>query len=99
MKLFQDDKRETELPKTSVIEEKDVLLQELDDTKNKFDQLLKKHQDLEVKSKADIKVLVKEVKSLRNSQADLKQQLNQSLRGMLDAEVFHLFICQIGNLR
>ncbi|KAI7733553.1 hypothetical protein M8C21_005770 [Ambrosia artemisiifolia] len=86
LKSQQDDKRETEPPKTSVIEEKDKLLQELDDTKNKFDQLLKKHQELEVKSKADIKVLVKEVKSLRNSQADLKQQLSQSLVGKSEAE-------------
>ncbi|KAI3687118.1 hypothetical protein L1987_80809 [Smallanthus sonchifolius] len=86
LKSQQDEKRETEPPKTSVIEEKDRLLQELDDTKNKFDQLLKKHQELEVKSKADIKVLVKEVKSLRNSQADLKHQLDQSLLGMSDAE-------------
>ncbi|KAM0061481.1 putative PX domain-containing protein EREX [Helianthus debilis subsp. tardiflorus] len=87
LKSQQDDKRETEAPKkTSVIEEKDKLLEELDETKNKFDQLLKKHQELEVKSKADIKVLVKEVKSLRNSQADLKQQLNQSLVGKSEAE-------------
>ncbi|MFS7996860.1 putative Phox domain, PX domain superfamily protein [Helianthus anomalus] len=87
LKSQQDDKRETEVPKTtSVIEEKNKLLVELDETKNKFDQLLKKHQELEVKSKADIKVLVKEVKSLRNSQADLKQQLNQSLVGKSEAE-------------
>lgn len=96
MKIFQDDKQETETPKTSVIEEKDQLLQELDDTKNKFEQLLKKHQELEVKSKADVKVLVKEVKSLRSSQTELKQQLNQSLSGKLDAEVFYLLIIQVG---
>ncbi|KAL8256280.1 hypothetical protein R6Q59_031347 [Mikania micrantha] len=86
LKSPQDGKQETEPPKTSVIEETDQLLQELDDTKNKFEQLSKKYQALEVKSKADIKVLVKEVKSLRNSQADLKQQLNQSLAEKSDAE-------------
>ncbi|KAK9079978.1 hypothetical protein SSX86_001653 [Deinandra increscens subsp. villosa] len=86
LKSQQDDKRETEAPKTCAIEEKDKLLKELEDTKNKFDQLSMKHQELEVKSKGDIKVLVKEVKSLRNSQADLKQQLNQALIGMSDAE-------------
>ncbi|KAL8216349.1 hypothetical protein R6Q57_023186 [Mikania cordata] len=85
LKSQQDVERNTELPKACVIEEKDKLLQELDDTKNKFDQLIKKHQELEVKSKGDIKVLVKEVKSLRNSQADLKQQLNQALLEMSDA--------------
>lgn len=86
LKTQQDDKLETEPPKTSVIEEKDQLLQELDDTKHKFEQLLKKHQELEVKSKADVKALVKEVKSLRSSHAELKQQLNQSLAEKLDAE-------------
>lgn len=86
LKSQQDDVRETEPHKTSVIDEKDQLLQELDDSKNKFEQLLKKHQELEFKSKSDVKVLVKEVKSLRNSQAELKQQLNQSLVGKSDAE-------------
>ncbi|XP_071702114.1 PX domain-containing protein EREL1-like [Rutidosis leptorrhynchoides] len=86
LKSQQDGKQETETPKTSVIEEKDGLLQELDNAKNKFEQLLKKHQELEVKSKADVKVLVKEVKSLRSSQAELKQQLNQSLFEKLDTE-------------
>ncbi|CAH1428124.1 unnamed protein product [Lactuca virosa] len=70
----------------SVIEEKDELLEELEDTKSKLDQLSKKHQELEIKSKADVKILVKEVKSLRTSQAELKQQLNQSLIGKSEAE-------------
>ncbi|KAI3691039.1 hypothetical protein L2E82_49253 [Cichorium intybus] len=86
LKSQQDDKQEPEAPKTSVFEEKHELLQELDDTKNKLEQLSKKHQELEIKSKADVKVLVKEVKSLRSSQADLKQQLNQSLIAKSDAE-------------
>ncbi|CAI9284221.1 unnamed protein product [Lactuca saligna] len=70
----------------SVIEEKDELLQELEDTKSKLEQVSKKHQELEIKSKADVKILVKEVKSLRTSQAELKQQLNQSLIGKSEAE-------------
>ncbi|KAI3506125.1 hypothetical protein L1887_28481 [Cichorium endivia] len=86
LKSQQDDKQEPEAPKTSVFEEKHELLQELDDTKNKLEQLSKKHQELEIKSKADVKVLVKEVKSLRSSQAELKQQLNQSLIAKSDAE-------------
>ncbi|XP_071694614.1 PX domain-containing protein EREL1-like, partial [Rutidosis leptorrhynchoides] len=87
LKSQQDDKQETETPKISMIEEKDQLLQELDNTKSKFEQLSQKHQELEVKSKADVKILVKEVKSLRSSQAELKQQLNQSLDEKLDAEL------------
>lgn len=68
-------------------QEKDRILQELDATKRKLDELQKQHQELEVKSKADVKVLVKEIKSLRGSQADLKQQLDHSLKGKLEAEV------------
>ncbi|XP_020549873.1 PX domain-containing protein EREL1-like [Sesamum indicum] len=59
---------------------KDVLQQELDSAKRRFEDLLKQHQELEMKSKADIKVLVREVKSLRSSQAELNQQLNQSFK-------------------
>ncbi|CAI9286802.1 unnamed protein product [Lactuca saligna] len=68
------------------IEEKDELLKELEDTKSKLDQLSKKHQELEIKSKANVKILVKEVKSLRSSQAELKQQLNQSVIEKSEAE-------------
>lgn len=68
-------------------QEKDRILLELDATKGKLDELQKQHQELEVKSKADVKVLVKEIKSLRGSQADLKQQLDHSLKGKLEAEV------------
>ncbi|KAJ8538420.1 hypothetical protein K7X08_014960 [Anisodus acutangulus] len=67
-------------------QEKDRVLQELDATKRKLDELQKQHQELEVKSKADLKVLVKEVKSLRVSQEDLKQQLNHSLEEKLEIE-------------
>ncbi|KAJ8534979.1 hypothetical protein K7X08_016707 [Anisodus acutangulus] len=67
-------------------QEKDRVLQELDATKRKLDDLQKQHQELEVKSKADLKVLIKEVKSLRVSQADLKEQLNHSLKEKLEAE-------------
>lgn len=58
----------------------DMLRQDLDSAKQQFEDLSKRHQELEVKSKADIKVLVKEVKSLRSSQTELTQQLKQSLR-------------------
>ncbi|GFQ03480.1 hypothetical protein PHJA_002491800 [Phtheirospermum japonicum] len=60
--------------------QKDVLHQELDSAKQKFEDLLKRHQELEVRSKADIKILVKEVKSLRSSLAELTKQLDQSLK-------------------
>lgn len=66
----------------------DPLCQELDFAKQQFEDLLKRHQELEAKSKADIRVLVKEVKSLRNSQAELNQKLNLSLREKSELEVY-----------
>lgn len=68
-----------------------MLYQELDSAKQQFKDLLKRHQELEVKSKADIKVLVKEVKSLRSSQAELTQQFNHSLTEKSKVEVY--FCC------
>ncbi|XP_047981918.1 PX domain-containing protein EREL2-like isoform X2 [Salvia hispanica] len=64
----------------------DALRQELDSSKQQVEDLLKQHQALEVKSKADIKVLVKEVRSLRSSQSELMQQLKQSLREKSEME-------------
>ncbi|KAL2525712.1 Phox (PX) domain-containing protein [Abeliophyllum distichum] len=65
--------------KANVSEEKDVLQQELDAKKKELEELLNRHQELEVKSKADVKLIVREVKSLRSSRAEVKQQLSQSL--------------------
>ena len=64
------------MDRLSAFPEKDQLLRELETTKDNLNTLLKQHEELEVKSKSDIKVLVKEVKSLRRSQIELKQKLN-----------------------
>ncbi|THG01162.1 hypothetical protein TEA_015875 [Camellia sinensis var. sinensis] len=85
LKSQQDEKLDTEPTNVSVTREKS-LLQELDVTKMQLDDLLKRHEELEVKSKADIKVLVKEVKSLRSSQAELKKELSQSQKEKSEAE-------------
>ncbi|KAA8525485.1 hypothetical protein F0562_007340 [Nyssa sinensis] len=85
LKSQQDEKSDTKSTKASFIHEKDVL-QELDATRQQLENLMKRHEELEVKSKADIKVLVKEVKSLRSSQAELKQKLSQSLQEKTEAE-------------
>lgn len=71
------------------LEEKDSLLQELDATREQLQNLLKRHEELETKSRSDIKVLVKEVKSLRYSQTELKQELSQSIKEKSEAEVVH----------
>lgn len=55
------------------------LHKELESAKKQYEDLLKRYLELEVQSKSDIKVLVKEVKSLRSSQAELKQQLKESI--------------------
>lgn len=64
-----------------------MLLQELDASKEQHEKLLKRYEELEAKSKADIKVLIKEVKSLRSSQTELKQELNQTHKEKSEAEV------------
>ncbi|KAA8521581.1 hypothetical protein F0562_012254 [Nyssa sinensis] len=94
----QDEKSESESVKASVFQEKDIL-QELAATQQQLEDLMRRHEVLEVKSKADIKVLVKEVKSLRSSQAELKQELSRSMKEKAEAEVnfftpkhlFHIF--------
>lgn len=61
--------------------------QELDSCKGQLENLLKQYEELETKSKADRKVLVKEVKSLRSSQTKLENELSKSLKEKSEAEV------------
>ncbi|KAM7490081.1 hypothetical protein LguiA_033002 [Lonicera macranthoides] len=86
LKSRQDKNPHSELTEVSVVEGKDMVQKELDTTKQQLEYLVKQHQEMEAKSKADIKVLVKEVKSLRSSQVDLKQKLQQSLNEKSEAE-------------
>ncbi|KAF6168185.1 hypothetical protein GIB67_011570 [Kingdonia uniflora] len=74
--------------KTSDVREKEYLAQELDFTKLYLVNLLNFHQELLMKSKADSKVLVKEVKSLRNYQTELKQDLGRSFKENSELERF-----------
>ncbi|KAF8393159.1 hypothetical protein HHK36_021400 [Tetracentron sinense] len=73
----KDEKLRTESTKVSTIQQKELLLQDLDVTRELLENLRKRHEQLEVKSKADIKVLVKEVKSLRSNQTELQQELSR----------------------
>ncbi|XP_075522394.1 PX domain-containing protein EREL1-like [Primulina tabacum] len=86
LKLKSSGRLDTESIKAPSNQQKHLLQQELDSAKLQYEDLLKRNQQLEVKSKSDIKVLVKEVKSLRSSQAGLKQQLDQLLTEKLKAE-------------
>lgn len=63
------------------------MLQNLNATKERLQILSKQYEKLEAKSKADIKVLAKEVKSLRNSQSELKKELSVSVKEKCEAEV------------
>lgn len=85
--LRQDEKQITETTNQLAAEEKDAMLQELNATKEQLNSISKRYEELELKSKADIKVLVKEVKSLRKSQKELKQEAGQSLSEKAEAEV------------
>lgn len=87
MCLFQSKHTCLEPENTTASCEKDILNQELS-TKQEHIAILERHiEQLEMKSKADVKVLVKEVKFLRKSQEELKEMLNQSTKEKGDLEV------------
>jgi len=60
-----------------------MLQQELDVVREQLKNLQKHHDE----SKTDMKVLIKEVKSLRSGELDLKQQLGELIKDKLDLEV------------
>ncbi|KAI4387072.1 hypothetical protein MLD38_004933 [Melastoma candidum] len=85
-KSEQDERARTELARMSLLQERDMMLIELDGAREQIDSLQKHNEELEAKSKAEIKVLVKEVKSLRSSQVEWKHQLSQLLREKIALE-------------
>ncbi|KAG6789054.1 hypothetical protein POTOM_005138 [Populus tomentosa] len=86
LKLEQDEKACSESAKISILQDNKMLLQQLDVARKDFEDLHKDHEELQVKSKADVKLLVKEVKSLRNSQRELKQELSRLMKEKLEVE-------------
>lgn len=64
-----------------------MLQQDLDNAREQIENSRKHHDDLELKSKADVKLLVKEVKSLRSYQSELKQELSRLTKEKLEVEV------------
>ncbi|XP_024017599.1 PX domain-containing protein EREL1 isoform X1 [Morus notabilis] len=75
----------TKSTNNSTLQEKDIL-RELGSSKEQLEILSKQYEELEARSKADRKVLVKEVKSLRSSQAKLEHELSKSLTEKSEAE-------------
>ncbi|CAJ1973702.1 unnamed protein product [Sphenostylis stenocarpa] len=89
MKLKSESGRNSyqNLTKESIVQQQnDVLLQNSEATKEQLEILSKQYGELEAKSKADIKVLVKEVKSLRNSQTKLKKELSETIKENSETE-------------
>lgn len=64
-----------------------MLLQQINDLTENFENLDKEHEEMEVKSKAELKVLVKEIKSLRTTQSELRQELSRTMKEKLEMEV------------
>ncbi|KFK38944.1 hypothetical protein AALP_AA3G180300 [Arabis alpina] len=83
---IKDEKTEIETTNQSLVQENQMVLQQIDDLSDKFENLRKEHEELEVKSKAELKVLVKEVKSLRTTQSELKQELSRTMKEKLEME-------------
>ncbi|KAG8481975.1 hypothetical protein CXB51_026907 [Gossypium anomalum] len=92
LKKEQDEKAHVESAKLLLMKESKTLLQELDVAREQLADLQKHHEELEVKSKADVKLLVKEVKSLRSSQSELKQELSRVMKEKLELEINWLYI-------
>ncbi|EPS74105.1 hypothetical protein M569_00650, partial [Genlisea aurea] len=67
-------------------EDDDGLREKLDSVTEKYENLSKLHRDQEARLKADIRVLVKEVKSLRSSQSHLNQQVSRLVEEKSEAE-------------
>lgn len=86
LKFEEDERLLAESTKASVIQEKQMLQQELDVAREQLKHLQKHHDEFEMKSKTDMKLLVKEVKSLRSSQLELKQQLSELMEEKVDVE-------------
>ncbi|XVE89058.1 hypothetical protein DITRI_Ditri19aG0119900 [Diplodiscus trichospermus] len=86
LKTEQDEKASLESAKLLIMKESELLLQELDVAREQLANLHNQHEELEVKSKADVKLLAKEVKSLRISQSELKQELSRVMKEKLELE-------------
>ncbi|CAJ1955042.1 unnamed protein product [Sphenostylis stenocarpa] len=86
LKFEEDERLLAESTKASVIQENQMLQQELDVAREQLKNLQNHHDEFEIKSKTDLKVLIKEVKSLRSSELELKQQLSELIKEKLDLE-------------
>ncbi|XP_038898996.1 PX domain-containing protein EREX-like [Benincasa hispida] len=82
----KDEQVLTESTITSILEENKILLQELDASREQIEYLHKQFEEFVMKSKADVDFLVKEIKSLRETQSDLKQEYSQMMKEKSELE-------------
>ncbi|XP_047342047.1 PX domain-containing protein EREX-like [Impatiens glandulifera] len=86
LKSEQDEKMLLEADDMSTRRENEMLSRQLDAANEQIERLQKQNEDLELKAKTDIKLLVKEVKTVRSSHAELKKELGKATKAKLDAE-------------
>ncbi|KAI3759628.1 hypothetical protein L6452_07575 [Arctium lappa] len=82
----QDARAYAESMNATTIQQKELLLKELDDAREQVEILRKQQDEVELKSKSDVKILVKEVKSLRTSHSELKQELSKCVEEKVELE-------------
>lgn len=82
----KDEQVPTESTIMSILEENKILLQELDASREQLEYLQKQYEAFVMKSKADVDLFVKEIKFLRGTQSDLKQECSQMMKEKSELE-------------
>ncbi|XP_020547996.1 PX domain-containing protein EREX-like isoform X2 [Sesamum indicum] len=77
LKAELDEKAHAESTETSIIKDNEELLEELDCAREQLKNLQIRRGEVDLKSESDVALLVREVKSLRNSQSQLRQELDR----------------------
>lgn len=83
----QADKIKMESTQRIIVQENERLYEELDAAQQQINSLQKQHLESESKSNADVKLLVKEIKSLRSSHSELKQELSKLAKEKAEVEM------------
>ncbi|XP_073269792.1 PX domain-containing protein EREX isoform X1 [Primulina huaijiensis] len=86
LKAEQDEKVVAEATNSSIVQENEALRQELDSAREQLKNLKKYQEDSDLRSKSDVKLLIKEVKSLRNSQSEQRQELDRMVKEKTELE-------------
>ncbi|KAG6426049.1 hypothetical protein SASPL_110263 [Salvia splendens] len=87
LKAEQDEKVHADEEKASIINENEALRLELDSAREQLKNLQKYRKEADLQSKSNVKLLVKEVKSLRSSQSELKQEYDAVSKESVELKV------------